>query len=65
VVILTHPRSALGQCRNVTVDLVATSASRLVSLLSESPAMLGNGQVSELQQLIVHDHQFNNRRPAR
>jgi hypothetical protein len=27
VVILTHPRSALGQVRNVTVDLVATSAS--------------------------------------
>jgi hypothetical protein len=64
-VILTHPRSALGQCRNLTVDLVATSASRLVSLLSESPAMLGTAQVSELQQLIVHDHQFNQRRSPR
>jgi hypothetical protein len=65
VVILTHPRSALGQCRNVTVDLVATSTSRLLGLIGESPAVLGAGQVAELQQLIVRDHQFNNRRPPR
>jgi hypothetical protein len=62
-VILTHPRSALGECRNVTVDLIATSASRLLGLISESPAVLSPAQVSELQQLIVRDHQFNNRRP--
>jgi hypothetical protein len=65
VVILTHPRSALGQVRNVTVDLVATSTSRLLGLIGESPAVLGAAQVAELQQLIVRDHQFNNRRPAR
>ena len=63
VVILTHPRSALGQCQNLTVDLVATSTSRLLGLLSESPAVLGEAQVSGLQELIVRDHQFNNRRP--
>lgn len=62
VVILTHPRSALGHCRNVTVDLVTTSASRLVGLLGESPAVLGTAQVFELHKLIVHDHQFNQRR---
>jgi hypothetical protein len=62
VVILTHPRSALGQCQNLTVDLVATSTSRLLGLLSESPAVLGAAQVSGLQELIVRDHQFNNRR---
>src|SRR5215469_5260489 len=65
VVILTHPRSALGQCRNVTVDLVATSTSQLIDLARGSPAVLGTAQVLELQQLIVHDHQFNQRRMAR
>jgi hypothetical protein len=62
VVILTHPRSAIGECRNLTVDLVATSTSRLLSLLSESPVVLDAAQVAGLQQLIVRDHQFNNRR---
>jgi hypothetical protein len=49
----------------VTVDLVATSTSRLLGLVGESPAVLGAAQVAELQQLIVRDHQFNNRRPPR
>jgi hypothetical protein len=65
VVILTHPRSALGQCRNVTVDLVTTSTGQLIELASHSPAVLGSAQVLELQQLIVHDHQFNQRRMTR
>jgi Nuclease-related domain len=65
VVILTHPRSALGQCRNVTVDLVATSTSQLIGLVSQSPVILGTAQVLELQQLIIHDHRFNQRRMAR
>jgi len=65
VITLTHPRSALGQCRNVTVDLVATSTSQLIDLARHSPAVLGTAQVLELQQLIVHDHQFNQRRMAR
>jgi hypothetical protein len=64
-VILTHPRSALGQCRNVTVDLVATSTSRLINLVSGSPAIFGTAQVSELEKLVVHDHQFNQRRITR
>jgi Nuclease-related domain len=64
-VILTHPRSALGQCRNITVDLVATSAGRLISLVSASQTVFGTAQAAELQRLIVHDHQFNQRRSAR
>ena len=64
-VILTHPRSALGRCRNITVDLIATSTSRLTDLISESPAVFGTTQVLELQKLVVHDHQFNQRRMAR
>ena len=62
VVMLTHPRSALGECRNLTVDLVATSTGRLAGFVGESPAVFGAGQVAELQQLIIHDHQFNQRR---
>jgi hypothetical protein len=65
VVILTHPRSALGECRNLTVDLVTTSTGRLASFVGESPAVFGAGQVAGLQQLIVHDHQFNQRRSPR
>jgi hypothetical protein len=64
-VILTHPRSALGRCRNITVDLIATSTSRLTDLISESPAVFGTAQVLEMQKLVVHDHQFNQRRMAR
>ena len=64
-VVLTHPRSALGRCRNITVDLIATSTSRLTDLISESPAVFGTTQVLELQKLVVHDHQFNQRRMAR
>ena len=65
VVILTHPRSALGQCRNVTVDLVATSTSQLMGLVSQSPAIFGTVQILDLQQLIVRDHRFNQRRMTR
>ena len=64
VVILTHPRSALGRCRNVTVDLIATSTSQLIGLVSQSPADVGTTQVLELEQLIIHDHRFNQRRMA-
>ena len=62
VVVLTHPRSALGQHRNVTVDLVATSTDRLIKLVTGSPPVLDKAQVLDLQRLIVRDHQFNQRR---
>ncbi|MGI8446073.1 MAG: nuclease-related domain-containing protein [Streptosporangiaceae bacterium] len=62
VVILSHPRSALGDCRDISVDLVATSTSHLSSLLGDSPAVHDPAQVAELQRLIVRDHHFHQRR---
>lgn len=65
VVILTHPRSALGSHRNITVDLVATSPGDLIHLISGSPAALDPAQLREVQQFIVRDHQFYARRSSR
>jgi hypothetical protein len=62
VVILTHPRSALGTCRNLTIDLATTATGRLLSLLDESPPVFDAVRVAEIYRLVVRDHRFNQRR---
>jgi hypothetical protein len=64
-VILTHPRSALGGFRDLTVDLVATSTTDVAGLLAESPEALGKAEADQLRDLIIRDHKFHQRRPAR
>lgn len=63
VVLLTHPRSRLGTCRNLTVRL-ATSADAVIGLVSAAPPVLDEQQVGQIQQLIVRDHRLR-RRPSR
>jgi len=62
VVLLTHPRSRLGNCRNLTVRL-ATSTDAVIGLLSAAPPVLDEQQVSQIQQLIVRDHRLRRRPP--
>ncbi len=66
VVLLTHPRSRLGNCRNPTVH-IATSVDHVIGLLKASTATLTAGELAQLEQLIIRDHRHHNqrRRPDR
>jgi Nuclease-related domain len=61
MVLLTHPRSRLGTCRNRTAS-IGTSASDVISLLNSSPPMPDPLELRQLQDLIVRDHRFHQRR---
>jgi len=63
VVVLTHRRSRLGTCRNLTV-LVGTSPGYVLTLLHESAGLSGRQQ-ADVQRLIRRDHEFHEkgRRP--
>jgi hypothetical protein len=61
VVLLTHPRSRLGTCRNPTVS-IATSTGEVVSLLNNFQATLDPPQLRRVENLIVRDHQFHQAR---
>jgi len=61
VVLLTHPRSKIGNRRNPTVR-IATSTDYVVSLLNSSPPALGAAELTQLEQLIVRDHRFHESR---
>jgi hypothetical protein len=64
VVLLTHPRSRLGNCTKATVH-VATSANDVIKLARRSPAALDAQQLTQLQRLIVRDHKFHEARRPR
>jgi hypothetical protein len=61
VVLLTHPRSRLGNCRNPTVG-IATSTDRIIGMLNGSPRVFSPEQLPELEDLIVGDHRFHQNR---
>jgi Nuclease-related domain len=61
VVLLTHPRSQLGTCSNLTVH-IATSTDYVIDLLNGSPPALEAEQLARLEQLIVRDHRFHEAR---
>jgi Nuclease-related domain len=58
VVLFTHPKSRLGNCRNLTVR-VATSTDYVINLVNGSPPVLDADQLSQLQRLIIRDHEFH------
>jgi hypothetical protein len=64
VVLLTHPRSKVGRCSNLTVH-VAASAGYVINLLSGLPPALDAAQLAQLERLIVRDHRFHERPGAR
>jgi hypothetical protein len=64
LVLLTHPRSRLGTCRNRTVS-IATSTEEVLALLKSSQSALDLGQLRKLEDLIVADHKFYQSRSRR
>jgi len=61
VVLLTHPRSKIGNCRNPTVR-IGISTDYVISLLNSSPPALDAAELMQLEQLIVRDHRFHESR---
>jgi hypothetical protein len=65
VVLLTHPNSRRGKCRNPTVH-IATSAALLADQLKDMPPVLSASQRARLEELIARDHRYHeDRRPSR
>jgi len=64
VVLFTHPRSALGRCRNPSVH-IATSADYVIDLLNGSPPTLPAEQLAQLEQLIAAHHRSGGARHSR
>jgi hypothetical protein len=64
VVLFTHPRSRLGNCRNMKVR-AATSTDYVVQLVSRLPQVLDAGQLARLEQLIIRDHRYHQARRPR
>lgn len=63
VVLFTHPRSKIGNCRNPAVR-IGTSADSVIKLLKGSRSVVDAGQLAEFERLIVRDHRFHEvRRP--
>jgi len=58
VVLLTHPRSKVGRCRNPTVH-IGTSTVSVIDLLKGSRPPVEAGQLAQLERLIVRDHRFH------
>jgi hypothetical protein len=61
VVLLTHPRSRLGTCRNRTVS-IATSTEEILASMKNSQSVLDPSQLRQLEDLIVGDHQVHHAR---
>jgi hypothetical protein len=61
VVLLTHPQSKVGPCRNQTVH-IGISASTVTGLLRSLPPQLEAGQLAELERLIVLDYRSHEAR---
>jgi hypothetical protein len=64
VVMLTHPRSRLGTCRNPAVS-IATSTNEVLSLLNSASSTLDPPRVSRIESLIIRDHEFHQARRNR
>lgn len=55
VVVLTHPRSALGSCKGNTVH-IATDSGYIANLVKGSGLTLDPARRAEIERLIVQDH---------
>jgi hypothetical protein len=60
-VLLTHPRSRLGNCARPTVR-IATTTGEVISALNDSATAMGEPQCAELERLIIRDHRFHKAR---
>jgi hypothetical protein len=58
VVLLTHPRSRLGNCLGPTVH-IATTTGEVVGMLNDSATALPGPERAQLERLIIRDHRFH------
>jgi hypothetical protein len=61
VVLLTHPRSRLGNCTGPTVD-ITTSTGQIIKRINTTPAAIAAGERAELERLIIRDHDHHQKR---
>jgi Nuclease-related domain len=64
VVVLTHPRSRLGSLQGLTVD-VATRPDYVLELVGRNPRVMDGERCQALEQLIIQDHAFHEKRQRR
>jgi hypothetical protein len=64
VVLLTHPNSKLGKCRNATVH-IGTSSRMLARQFADMPPVVGAAQRAKLEELIARDHRYHEERRKR
>ena len=58
VVLLTHPRSRLGNCVRPTVH-VATTTGQVIGMLDDSATALSEPEREQVERLIIRDHRFH------
>ena len=58
VVLLTHPRSRLGNCVRPTVH-VATTTGQVLGMFDDSTAALSGPEREQVERLIIRDHRFH------
>ncbi|HET7247513.1 MAG TPA: nuclease-related domain-containing protein [Streptosporangiaceae bacterium] len=58
VVLLTHPRSRLGNCVRPTVH-VATTTGQVLGMLGDSATALSQPEREQVERLIIRDHRFH------
>jgi Nuclease-related domain len=61
-VMLIHERAQIGQCENLTVNLLATEPQQLVEEIWRLPSPLSPMACTEIVKLIRRDHHFHNQR---
>lgn len=58
VVLLTHPRSRVGNCVRPTVH-VATTTGEVIGMLDDSTTALSEPERERVERLIIRDHRFH------
>jgi hypothetical protein len=58
VVLLTHPRSRVGNCLRPTVH-IATTTGQVIGMLNDSAAALSGPEREQVERLIIRDHRFH------
>ena len=58
MVLLTHPRSRLGNCVRATVH-IATTTSEVIGMLDDSTTALPKPEREQVERLIIRDHRFH------
>jgi hypothetical protein len=58
VVLLTHPRSRVGNCLRPTVQ-IATTTGQVIGMLNDSGTALSGPEREQVERLIIRDHRFH------